>query len=167
MKIIVLLTDGQGDYDVKYEQMAIERGIRIYTVGLGTGYDAGLLVKIALHIGGKHYSAAHADSLIEQFKNLTKDTVDIVKDSDHDGLSDYHEDRIRLFNGMIIALNSTMSDTDSDGLLDGEEIVQRTDKQGRVFFSMLSYPHKKDSDRDDIEDKEDDFPLIPQKHSIV
>ena len=105
MKIIVFLTDGQGYYDPKYEQMAIERGVKIYTVGLGNEYDRALLNKIALFTGGKHYHADSADELIEEFKKLISDTVDVVSDSDGDGLSDYHEERIRLFNGIIMMLD--------------------------------------------------------------
>ena len=78
MKIIVFLTDGQGYYDPKYEQMAIERGVKIYTVGLGNEYDRALLNKIALVTAGKHYHADSADELIEEFKKLISDTVDVV-----------------------------------------------------------------------------------------
>ena len=163
MKIIVLLTDGQGTYNSVYEQMAIERGIKIYTVGLGKSYDEALLRKIASNTSGRHYKADNADALIQEFKKLTSDTIDIVKDTDNDGLSDYHEERIRLFNGQKIILNKNNPDTDFDRLKDGEEIVQRTDKYGRVFFKMRSHPNKKDSDDDNIDDSFDERPLFPDK----
>ncbi len=163
MKIIVLLTDGQGTYNSVYEQMAIERGIKIYTVGLGKSYDEALLRKIASNTSGRHYKADNADMLIQEFKKLTSDTIDIVKDTDNDGLSDYHEERIRLFNGQKIILNKNNPDTDFDRLKDGEEIVQRTDKYGRVFFKMRSHPNKKDSDDDNIDDSFDERPLFPDK----
>ena len=63
-------------------------------------------------------------------------------------------------------LNKKNADTDGDGLKDGEEIVQRTDKDGRVFFKLKSYPTKKDSDNDSVEDKEDEFPLIAKRYRI-
>ena len=107
-----------------------------------------------------------ADELIEEFKKLISDTVDVVSDSDGDGLSDYHEERIRLFNGIIMMLNKKNADTDGDGLKDGEEIVQRTDKNGRVFFKLKSYPTRKDSDNDSVEDKEDEYPLIAKIYQI-
>lgn len=163
MKIIVLLTDGQGTYNSVYEQMAIERGIKIYTVGLGKSYDEALLKKIASNTSGRHYKADDADMLIQEFKKLTSETIDIVKDTDNDGLSDYHEERIRLFNGQKIILNKNNPDTDFDKLKDGEEIVQRTDKYGRVFFKMRSHPNKKDSDDDNIDDSFDERPLFPDK----
>lgn len=163
MKIIVLLTDGQGSYNKIYEQMAIERGIKIYTVGPGKSYDEALPRKIAANTSGRHYKADNADELIQEFKNLTSDTIDIVKDTDNDGLSDYHEERIRLFNGQKIILNKNNPDTDFDRLKDGEEIVQRTDKYGRVFFKMRSHPNKKDSDDDNIDDSFDERPLFPDK----
>ena len=163
MKIIVLLTDGQGTYNSVYEQMAIERGIKIYTVGLGKSYDEALLRKIASNTSGRHYKADNADMLIQEFKKLTSETIDIVKDTDNDGLSDYHEERIRIFNGQEIILNKNNPDTDFDRLKDGEEIVQRTDKYGRVFFKMRSHPNKKDSDDDNIDDSFDERPLFPDK----
>ena len=163
MKIIVLLTDGQGTYNSVYEQMAIERGIKIYTVGLGKSYDEALLRKIASNTSGRHYKADNADALIQEFKKLTSETIDIVKDTDNDGLSDYHEERIRLFNGQKIILNKNNPDTDFDRLKDGEEIVQRTDKYGRVFFKMRSHPNKKDSDDDNVSDDMDNAPLNPNK----
>ena len=90
-KYFVFLTDGQGTYDKSYEQTAIERGVKIYTVGLGTSYDQGLLKSIANNTSGKFYHAGNANDLIEEFKKLTQDTIDIVSDKDYDGLSDYHE----------------------------------------------------------------------------
>ena len=143
--------------------MAIERGIKIYTVGLGKSYDEALLKKIASNTSGRHYKADNADKLIQEFKKLTSDTIDIVKDTDNDGLSDYHEERIRLFNGQKIILNKNNPDTDFDRLKDGEEIVQRTDKYGRVFFKMRSHPNRKDSDGDNVSDDMDNDPLNPNK----
>ena len=166
MKIIVFLTDGEGSYNKQYEQMAIERGIKIYTVGLGNYYDKALLTKISNNTGGKHYHANNAEQLIQEFQKLTRDTIDVVNDTDHDGLSDYHEERIRLFNGVVVKLDKMKADTDSDGLKDGQEIIQRTDKKGRVFFKLHSYPNKRDSDGDGIEDKQDEKPLIPQRYTI-
>ena len=143
--------------------MAIERGIKIYTVGLGKSYDETLLKKIASNTSGRHYKADDADALIQEFKKLTSDTIDIVKDTDNDGLSDYHEERIRIFNGQKIILNKNNPDTDFDKLKDGEEIVQRKDKYGRVFFKMRSHPNKKDSDDNNIDDSFDERPLFPDK----
>ena len=159
MKLIILLTDGDGSYQDSYTQTAIERGVKIYTVGLGQSYNKDLLQRIARQTGGNFYHADDADSLIEEFEKLTSETVDIVTDTDHDGLSDYHESRIRLFNGVTIALNKDNPDCDDDGLLDGEEIIQVTDKKGRVFFKMLSHPNRKDSDGDGILDADDEHPL--------
>ena len=46
---------------------------------------------------------------------------------------------------------------------DGDEIIQRTDKYGRVFFKMRSHPNKKDSDGDNVSDDMDNDPLNPNK----
>ena len=162
MKIIVLLTDGQGTYNSVYEQMAIERGIKIYTVGLGKSYDEALLRKIASNTSGRHYKADNADELIQEFKKLTSDTIDIVKDTDNDGLSDYHEERIRIFNGQIIKLDKTNSDTDSDGLKDGAEVIQMQ-LESKVYFKLYALPNRKDSDGDNVSDDMDNDPLNPNK----
>lgn len=166
MKIIVLLTDGQGEYSKKYEQTAIERGIKIYTVGLGQYYDRGLLSSIAQNTSGKSYDAKDSSKLIEEFEKLTRDTIDIVNDTDNDDISDYHEERIRLFNGVVIKLNKSDPDTDNDMLKDGQEIVQITDRKGRVFFKLKSYPNRVDSDRDGQDDSEDPRPLINDSYKI-
>lgn len=159
MKLIILLTDGVGSYQDSLTQTAIERGVKIYTVGLGQRYNRKLLEKISHQTGGKHYHADHADALLEEFRALTQDTVDIMTDSDEDGLSDYHEERIRLFNGVVLQLNRNEKDSDGDGLTDGEELVQTTDAQGRVFFRMISHPNQMDSDGDGIGDEFDTAPL--------
>ena len=160
MKLIILLTDGSGTYSHTYTQAAIEQGIKIYTVGLGSSYNEALLKKIAADTGAKYYHADSAEELVKEFADLTTDAVDILTDSDDDGLSDYHEERIRLFNGTFIWLNKYVADMDDDGLLDGEEIVQTTDQYGRVFFKMHSHPNRVDSDGDEIQDAEDVRPLF-------
>lgn len=159
MKIIILLTDGQGSYSDSHTQTAIEKGVKIYTVGLGSSYDQTLLQKIAEQTGAQSYHAENADDLIAEFEKLISESVDIVTDSDGDGLSDYHEERIRLFNGLTIQLDPNNPDCDGDGLKDGEEIIQTTDTKGRVFFRMKSHPNMADSDGDGIGDKEDSEPM--------
>ena len=167
MKIIVMLTDGAGSYSDTYTQNAIEKGVKIYTVGLGSSYDRTLLQKIAEQTGAQSYHAENADDLIGEFEKLMSESVDIVTDSDGDGLSDYHEERIRLFNGLTIQLDPNDPDCDGDGLKDGEEIVQATDMWGRVFFRMKSHPNMTDSDGDGIPDNKDANPMQSDRETIT
>ncbi len=53
-KVIVLMTDGQSSYDaaMAQAQLAIDRGMTIHCVGLGTDIDYGLLDAIAADSGG-------------------------------------------------------------------------------------------------------------------
>lgn len=63
MKVIILLTDGEGDYDEAYTQKAIEKGIKIYTAGLGVLYGRAILEKIAKDTGARFYHANVAEAL--------------------------------------------------------------------------------------------------------
>lgn len=159
LKYVIMLTDGEGSYNSNLTTQAIQNNITIYTVGLGSYIDETLLTKIATQTGGKYYNAAVADDLIQEFDRLTQDVVDITKDSDNDGLSDYHEERLRWFNGISIQTDPNNPDTDGDGLLDGEEvsIVYTTNDNTKSVhhYNMSSLPVKKDSDNDGIDDKID------------
>lgn len=158
VRFILLLTDGVGSYDHSYTQLAIENGIKIYTIGLGTDYDDVLLKEIANSTGGQYYHADNADALLEEFKNIVAESIDVVTDTDNDGLSDYHEERIRLFNGLQIKLDPKNPDCDADVLKDGQEIVQKL-KDGKVFFQMLSNPNESNGDGDVFDDENDPDPL--------
>ncbi len=75
-KVIVLLSDGyqnSGSHSIKEEvQRALQKGVRIYTIGLGKDgdYDAKLLEKIATQSGGKFFKAPHMESLQKVYKEL-------------------------------------------------------------------------------------------------
>lgn len=73
-------------------------------------------------------------------------------DSDQDGLSDYAEKNIRLGNGEIIETDPDNPDSDGDGLLDGEEVLKKEDKMGRVYYYAKSLPDKYYSDGDKYSD---------------
>ena len=87
---IVLLTDGENNIapdPLVAAQRAAERGVRIYTVGLGspsgadlqvegftihTQLDEGLLKQIAATTGGTYYNAQNAQDLLKVYDNLEK-----------------------------------------------------------------------------------------------
>ena len=149
LKYIIMLTDGDGDYDSKLTSQAVQNNVTIYTVGLGSDVDELLLTNIASQTGGKYYNAAVADDLIKEFDRITQDVVDLTKDSDSDGLSDYHEERLRWFNGITIKTDPNNPDTDGDGVLDGEEVVVVVDEKNNVHhYTMYSNPTLADTDSD-------------------
>jgi hypothetical protein len=93
-RYIVLLSDGKdtsGDgYDDKLleEQIALakEKGIKVYTIGLGNTIDEKNLKEIANQTDGKYYFAATADDL--------EDTFDLIAAELNYGLYDTTEDNV-------------------------------------------------------------------------
>ena len=91
--MIVLLTDGENNEDpepLKAAQAAADRGIRIYTVGLGsatgadlklqgftvhTQLDEDLLKQISTLTGGAYYNAANAEDLRKVYENINTQLV--------------------------------------------------------------------------------------------
>ena len=75
-KAIILLTDGYhnaGETSPKTAvQKAKEKGIKIYTIGIGkkSDYDASLLETIAKESGGKSYAASSAKALASVYKEI-------------------------------------------------------------------------------------------------
>ncbi len=87
--IVVLLTDGNTNRGVDPRdaaQQAVERGVRVYTIGFGTsrgsssfwgrdggfsrGIDEAALQEIAELTGGEYYPATSADELHKVFSSL-------------------------------------------------------------------------------------------------
>lgn len=154
-KFIIMLTDGEGSYNHNLTQQAINQGVKIYTIGLGSSIDVDLLKNIAEATGGKYYHASSASDLSGVFDQTSGETLDLTKDTDGDGISDYHEKRGVRFNTGWIYTDYNNSDTDGDGLKDGEELHY---KNG--YFEMRTDPTKKDSDNDGINDKTDPEPMV-------
>ncbi len=168
LKTIVFLTDGSGYYSEDTTMKSIEMDVKIYTVGLGANNNAineDVLKKIATMTGGEYFFADEANELYTIFDSIYE-LNDLEKDSDKDGISDYHEKamakgELRLGSGAeLIDMDYLNPDSDGDNILDGEEIsvVQENDLR-TVYVKMTSNPSKKDSDNDGVEDKYDPYPL--------
>ncbi|MEA2088860.1 MAG: VWA domain-containing protein [Patescibacteria group bacterium] len=151
-KIQILLTDGQGSYNPSYTQQAIDNGIIIYTIGLGSSVDEMLLRSIAEETGGAYFQVSQASDLISVFATLKEAT----KDTDGDGLSDSAEiNGMRTFWGTVIISDPSKFDSDGDGLSDGEEMGSTwTDIRGR-YYNIKSDPNNVDSDGDGLSDQEE------------
>ena len=148
--LVILLTDGDGDYSNSLTADAKNSGIRIYTVGLGDYVNETLLTNIASGTEGVYYQVSSADQLLALFENLRQETLD----TDLDGLSDLAETNgMRNWYGYTVFTDPSNPDTDGDGLKDGEEMVgvaQMSD--GRLKYNMVSDPTKTDTDGDTISD---------------
>ena len=168
LKFIIMLTDGNGSYSNSLNNQAVSQNVKIYTIGLGSGVATSTLQNIATATGGRYYYAEQANDLIKEFKTLTDDIKIITTDTDGDGLSDYHEMRLRLCNGKLIQTDINNPDTDGDGILDGDELVPvflTTDvpsfTNGSNYFRMISNPIMYDSDMDGLADFMEAFYVEP------
>ncbi|MBQ7265223.1 MAG: cellulose binding domain-containing protein [Firmicutes bacterium] len=159
LKFIIMLTDGDGSYSDYYTTQAVKQGVKIYTVGLTNNVSAEKLSSISSATGGKYYQADKAADLINEFKLLTDEILDLTTDTDEDGISDYHEIRLRLCNGTYIRTEPDTPDTDGDTLKDGDEVIPvfLTENSphyvnGNKYFKVISNPIKYDSDNDGLAD---------------
>lgn len=165
LKYIIMLTDGEGSYDTALTKRAADQGIVIYTVGLGSSISTSVLTSMAQGTGGSYYHASNASQLYGIFDTIAE-TSDLYKDTDKDGISDYHEKemqagRLRVgTGGAAIRLNYLDADSDNDGLKDGQEI--RIVKAGdKVYAYLYSNPNLIDTDGDGLSDAVDSRRLIP------
>ena len=165
LKMMVVLSDGE-TADAYMHSRVIETAksanIKIYTVGLGssTEYFTSYLKPLADQTAGAFYLASNADQLAAIYQDINQ-KIDIETDSDGDGIADYYEENMTLFNGITIKLDKNNPDSDGDGLYDGEEVVElnyqyNEDKtQVIVTGKLLSDPLNADTDGDGLTDEEE------------
>lgn len=178
LKMMIVLSDGATS-DTNLHSTVVskanEENIRIYTVGLGssTSYFNNYLKPLANNTGAVFYLASDATQLADIYKDISE-KIDIETDSDEDGVPDYYEDNMILFNGVKLVLDKNNPDTDGDGLLDGEEVVitkKYNDDKTQVIVTgklELGDPTKSDTDDDGIVDVDDTAPLtIGLKGGII
>lgn len=169
-KNIILLTDGSSYVRDEVLDEAVEKNIKIYTVGLGNNVYESRLKHIAEYTGGEYYDAYTSDELVSIYSKLGFDQGVVDKtDSDGDGLYDILETGgIRTQNGKIMYTNPYSRDTDGDNIDDGVEIdpiprkryITRGDNTYvEYYFYMWTDPTKNDTDDDgysDSDEKEQD-----------
>ena len=71
-KMIILLTDGYSqtpEYDLEEANLAKEKGIQIYTIGMGMS-DVDTLTKISETTGGKYSNATSVSQLVNVYTNI-------------------------------------------------------------------------------------------------
>ena len=141
-------------------QQAVDNGIIIYTVGLGSA-NALKLQYIADFASGKYYHASAAEELESIYDDIYSETADLVTDSNNDGICDYYTEL--LCQGKLVAGNGIDyfngisyediqadidGDYDNDGLLNGEEVIISLRGDGKVYVKVISDPRTAYSDND-------------------
>ena len=170
---IILLTDGEDGISYYYYnsviQNAVDKGIVVYTIGMGDAVEE-VLRSIADDTGGKYYAASASSTtedimdLSEVFEEIESETVDLTKDANNDGIPDYYaklinDGDLRVSNGTtwlvgVLDMYGDSDDWDGDGLKNGEEIEIRHDGK-KTYAYMKSDPLLYDSDFDGYSDYEE------------
>ena len=161
LKVMIVLSDGIASDKSLHSSIITEandKDVKIYTVGLGssTSYFNNYLKPLAENTSGVFYLASDAGQLTEIYENISE-KIDFETNSDNDGISDYYEENIPMFNGLTVKLDKNNPDSDDDGLEDGEEVKliyeYNEDKtQVKVTGKFLSNPDAEDTDGDGLND---------------
>lgn len=175
-RMLILVCDGNVDYEKEVVEEAKKNKVRIFSVNIGYASSNATLKKYAEETGGEYFYCPSVDKVETVYAELKGKTLDKVDetDKDGDGLYDIYETQgLRLKNGKVIRTKTTSKDTDGDGLSDYEEVgikysqvvPKRMQKkfgkrgvQKIVYFDLYSNPTKKDTDKDGISDLRDPYP---------
>lgn len=82
-KVIVILTDGYSqypEYDKISADAARDRGIKIFTIGMGMA-DEDTLIEIASKTGGRYYRVSSQSELIESFNDIATNIKEVVAEN--------------------------------------------------------------------------------------
>lgn len=122
--VMILICDGDVNYNYSTIELAKKANIIIYTINLGYQSADTYLKKIASETGGEYYYCENSDDIETMIADVQSNTIYEVdtKDTDNDGLYDVYETvGFKLQNGTILKSDPTKIDTDGDGLSDYEE----------------------------------------------
>ena len=140
-KIVVLLCDG----DVNYNQRTIdgykEAGIQIYAVNVESNSAHRDLQKMAEQTNGQYFygDGNELGKIFGQIQDSTVGRIDPT-DEDVDGLYDIYETAgIKLPNGEIIKTDPTMPDTDGDSLTDLELFLTQQNDGYKAPLQDITY----------------------------
>lgn len=74
-RVVIFLTDGEGDWQPGLLGHARAGGVVVHTVGLGTEVNAELLTQIATETGGRYYPVEQASALTALFEKIFQEQV--------------------------------------------------------------------------------------------
>lgn len=165
--IVIALTDGlDNSSSISYEIVvdnAKKNNVILYTIGVGSNVNSDILTKIASESGGQYYSVSDFNGLSAIFERVIEN-ADLYKDTDEDGISDYHEKcitngKLKLGTGASVPNLNSLSylndDSDGDNMLDGEEIEikeQIINGESVYYCYLYSNPCISDTDSDGLDD---------------
>jgi hypothetical protein len=72
---VIFLTDGIGEFHETTLRPALQSGIKVYTIGLGSDVDERQLRKIADSTGGRYYPVEDADDLWPAFEAIYEENI--------------------------------------------------------------------------------------------
>ncbi len=72
---VIFLTDGVGGFHEATLRPALESGIKVYTIGLGSGVDRRLLTAIAERTDGRYFPVDHAGDLWKTFETIYRENI--------------------------------------------------------------------------------------------
>ena len=177
---VILLSDGDVNVTANQILQAKTSGIKIHTIGLGSGANNQILQNCARDTGGQFFAAKTAEELNAIYSDLSKDNhfdLEGLPDEDEDGLPDEFEvSGLVISNAQVIYTDPENPDCDDDDLLDGQEISidggkSKTVKVGSAYGGYITYstvvfkyssdPNNGDTDGDGILDVNDSKPCNP------
>lgn len=162
LKIFVVIGENRAsDSDIYSSVLASAKAhnIKVYSVDIKNNSDEiDTMGRWSEDAGGKHY---YVSDILNTDK-LSNDVIEeMYKDTDKDGIPDFYETNLYMFNGVKLSLDKENADTDGDGLMDGEEVGElqfqynMDSRKVLVTTKVLSNPMAEDTDLDGISDKEE------------
>ncbi len=168
LRVMVVLSDGSTSDTGQHTNCVLkaqEKGIKIYTVGLGnsTSYFNNYMRPLAERTGATFYLANNAYELAGIYKDIQKG-IDLELNSDGDSIPDYYEENLYAFNGRKIMLDKSEEDSDGDKVPDDQEVqivLKYNEDNSKMYVQgkLISYPDRVDTDMDGISDLEDPNPM--------
>ncbi|MGI6366372.1 MAG: VWA domain-containing protein [Bacillota bacterium] len=152
IKVIILLSDGDGSYNHSLTAQAQANDIVIYTIGLGNRVNTSLLKSIAQGTGGMYFPVSSSSQLPDVFSRIEEIITEPI-DTDGDGIYDCVETGgMRDGLGNMYYSDPNSIDSDEDGIPDNEEVGEIFSGPSGEYYRIYSNPSDIDTDGDGLMD---------------